>query len=49
MGYRHYFYLVDKKDVEKVKDKNYDKLLLIAKEYGAEVEDDGYFLSLIHI
>lgn len=43
MGYRHYFYLVDKKDVEKVKDKNYDKLLLIAKEYGAEVEDDGYF------
>lgn len=44
MGYRHYFYLVDKKDVERVKDKTYDKLLLIAKKYGVEVdEDESYF------
>ena len=44
MGYRHYFYLVDKKDVELVKDKTYEELMPIAKFYGADVdEDDGYF------
>jgi hypothetical protein len=40
MGYRHYFYLVDKKDVERVKDKTYEELMQIAKDYGAEVEED---------
>ena len=44
MGYRHYFFEVDKKDVEKVKDKTIKELLEIAKEYGAKVEeDDGWF------
>lgn len=40
MGYRHYFFEVDKKDVEKVKDKTYEELMEIAKEYGAEIEED---------
>lgn len=40
MGYRHYFFEVDKKDVEKVKDKTYDELMEMAKEYGAEIEED---------
>jgi len=44
MGYRHYFYLVDKKDVELVKDKTYEELMQIAKTYGADVdEDEDYF------
>ena len=44
MGYRHYFYLVDKKDVELVKDKTYDELVQIAKSYGTDTdEEDGYF------
>lgn len=43
MGYRHYFYLVDKKDVERVKDKTYDEIVDIAAEYGVEVEEDHYF------
>ena len=44
MGYRHYFYLVDKKDVELVKDKTHEELVQIAKTYGADVdEEDGYF------
>lgn len=40
MGYRHYFFEVDKKDVEKVKDKTIKELMEIAKEYGAEIEED---------
>lgn len=40
MGYRHYFFEVDKKDVEKVKDKTYDELMEIAKEYGTEIEEE---------
>ena len=44
MGYRHYFYLVDKKDVELVKDKTYGELVQIAKNYGADAyEEGGYF------
>lgn len=43
MGYRHYFYLVDKKDVEKVSDKTYDELVDIAVEYGMEIEENRYF------
>ncbi len=44
MGYRHYFYLVDKKDVELVKDKTYEELMQIAKTYGVNVdEDEDYF------
>ena len=44
MGYRHYFYLVDKRDVELVKDKTQEELVQIAKTYGADVdEEDGYF------
>ena len=44
MGYRHYFYLVDKKDVELVKDKTYEELMPIAKSDGVYVdEDDEYF------
>ena len=44
MGYRHYFYLVDKKDVELVKDKTYEELMQIAKTYGVDVdEDEDYF------
>jgi hypothetical protein len=40
MGYRHYFFLVDKKDVERVKDKTYDELVEIARDYGVEIEDE---------
>lgn len=40
MGYRHYFFEVDKKDVEKVKDKTYDELMEIARECGVEIEED---------
>lgn len=40
MGYRHYFFEVDKKDVEKVKDKTIKELIEIAKEYEAKVEED---------
>lgn len=43
MGYRHYFYLVDKKDVEKVKDKTCDELVGLTIEYGMEVGEDRYF------
>lgn len=44
MGYRHYFYLVDKKDVALVKDKTYEELVQIAKEYGADAdEEESYF------
>lgn len=44
MGYRHYFYLVDKKDVELVKNKTYKELVRIAKDYGADAdEEDDYF------
>lgn len=39
MGYRHYFYLVDKKDVDKVRYKTYDELLDVAVEYGVEIEE----------
>lgn len=40
MGYRHYFFLVDKKDVERVKDQTYDELVDIARNYGVEIEDE---------
>lgn len=44
MGYRHYFYKVDKSEVEKVKDMNYAQLLNYAKEVGCDVdENDNYF------
>ena len=44
MGYRHYFFLVDKKDVELVKDKTYEELMQVAKTYGVDVdEDEDYF------
>jgi hypothetical protein len=43
MGYRHYFFEVDKKDVDKVKDKTYEELVEIAKEYGVKIEEDDYF------
>ena len=40
MGYRHYFFEVDKKDVDKVKDKTYEELMEIAREYDAEIEEE---------
>lgn len=40
MGYRHYFFEVDKKDVDKVKDKTYEELLEMAREYDAEIEEE---------
>lgn len=44
MGYRHYFYKVNKADVEKVKDMTWDELLDYAKEDGAKVyEEEGDF------
>lgn len=43
MGYRHYFYLVDKSEVEKVKDMDMKSLTEYAKQQGAEIfdEEDG--------
>lgn len=40
MGYRNYFYLVDKSLVETVKEMNQSSLLSFASDRGAEVEDD---------
>lgn len=47
MGYRHYFYKVNKADVEKVKDMTWDELLDCAKEFGAEVyeEEDSFYFN----
>ena len=43
MGYRHYLYLVDKSEVEKVKDMDMKSLTKYAKQQGAEIfdEEDG--------
>lgn len=41
MGYRHYFYLVSKEEVEKVKDMGYSELYEYAKQQGAETNEDG--------
>ncbi len=46
MGYRHYFYKVNKADVEKVKDMDLNEIIAYVKEVGAEVyegENDYYF------
>lgn len=44
MGYRHYFYKVNKADVEKVKDMEVKEILSYAKEVGADFdEEDDYF------
>ena len=44
MGYRHYFYKVNKADVEKVKDMEVKEVLSYAKEGGADFdEEDDYF------
>lgn len=40
MGYRNYFYLVDKSLVETVKEMSLSSLLSFASDRGAEVEDD---------
>lgn len=42
MGYRHYFYLVDKSEVEKVRDMDMKSLTEYAKQQGTELfEEDG--------
>ena len=52
MGYRNYFYLVDKSLVETVKEMSLSSLLSFASDRGAEVEDnyvwilDPKFLNL---
>lgn len=44
MGYRHYFYKVNKKEVETVKDMSLAEVKQYAKAQGAEVvEDDDWF------
>lgn len=44
MGYRHYFYKVNKADVEKVKDMDLKEILAYSKETGVDIdEEDGYF------
>ena len=46
MGYRHYFYLVDKEEAEKVRDLSYEELIAYSKEHFPQavekyVYDDG--------
>lgn len=44
MGYRHYFYLVKKSEVDKIKDMTFDELFEYAKTCGAEFyEDENWF------
>lgn len=44
MGYRHYFYLVKKSEVEAVKDMTFNELFEYAKTCGVEVyEDERWF------
>lgn len=43
MGYRHYFYLVEKEQVEKAKKMTYDELSCYAREQGWIDEDDCFF------
>ena len=47
MGYRHYFYLIDNNEVERVKNLNYEQLYDLAKNYYHsefwEVDKDFYF------
>lgn len=47
MGYRHYFYKVDKADVKKIKDLDLKGIFDYAKEVGAEVEeeDDWFYFN----
>ena len=42
MGYRHYFYLIEKKEVENVCDMTYNKLIDYVEKQGWEIED-GWF------
>ena len=45
MGYRHYFYKVDKSEVEKVKDMNYDELYEYAKQKGCkDINDEDKYI-----
>lgn len=41
MGYRHYFYLVDKSEVENVKDLDMKSLTEYAAKQGAELYEEG--------
>ncbi len=43
MGYRHYFYKVNKKEVDEVKDLSYGDLCIYAKNHDIEIYDDGGF------
>lgn len=43
MGYRHYFYKVEKSAVEKVKDMRFEDLCVYAKNRGVEIYDEGGF------
>ena len=47
MGYRHYFYKVNKADVEKVKDMNLKEIFAYAKEIGSEVyeNEEGFYFN----
>ena len=48
MGYRHYFYLVEKEEVEKVRRMNYDELFDYAKNKKCAAEDeDGKWIDFI--
>lgn len=41
MGYRHYFYLIDKFDVEKIRDLSYEELIEYSKEHYPEAIEKG--------
>ena len=43
MGYRHYFYKVNKKEVDEVKDLSYKDLCVYAKNHDIEIYDNGSF------
>lgn len=47
MGYRHYFYKVNKADVEKVKDMTLNEVIAYAKECSARVyeEENGFYFN----
>ena len=45
MGYRHYFYLVDKSKCEAVKNMTLNELCDYAKSEGVEVEDGWFYFN----
>lgn len=45
MGYRHYFYLVDKSKCEAVKNMALNELCDYAKSRGVEVEDGWFYFG----